>query len=88
MNELFQLAIASDDPNCRTTGVEQMTGSLDHPMQDHGKAQLGSYRGVGAQQPAQPALDGEHITRPVTEFLQQDDQLQPPHLRELQTSSG
>jgi hypothetical protein len=35
VDERFELAIASDDPDRRIAGVEQITGRLSHATQDY-----------------------------------------------------
>jgi len=88
VDERFELAIASDDPDRRITGIEQVTGRLNYAVQDHRKTQICGHGRIGTQQPPQTTLDTKHSTRPITMLLQQEIQLQPSHLGELQGLPG
>jgi hypothetical protein len=88
VDKRFELAIASDAPDRRIAGIEQITGRLGHATQDHRKTQICSYGRIGTQQPPQTTLDAKHITRPIAKLPQQEIQLQSSHPGELQTFPG
>ena len=84
MHELLKLPVAAEHAERRVPGAEKVPGGADDLPQHHRQAQVARYQGIGAQQPAQPPLRGQHVAGPVHQLHQQLIQLQPRHIGKAQ----
>ena len=84
VHELFQLPVTAQHAERRVPGTDQLPGRPHDLPQHHRQAQLAGYQGIGAQQPAQPPLGGQHVIGAVYQLHQQLIQFQPRHVRETQ----
>ena len=87
MHELLKLPVAAEHAERRVPGAEQIPGGADDLPQHHRQVQLARDQGIGAQQPPQPPLRGQHVARPVHQLHQQLIQLQPRHIGKGQPAS-
>jgi hypothetical protein len=74
-------------PQVRLPGAEKIPGRLHDLPQHHWQAQIPGYQRIRAQQPAQLALRGQHVTGPVDQLHQQLIQFQQRHVREIRPAS-
>ena len=84
VHELLKLPVAAEHAERRVPGTEKIPGRADDLPQHHRQAQVAGYQGIGAQQPAQPPLRGQHVAGPVHQLHQQLLQLQPRHVGKAQ----
>jgi hypothetical protein len=87
VHELFQLSVTAEHAECRVPGTDKVPRRRHDLPQHHRQAQLAGYQGIGAQQPAQPPLGGQHIIGAVYQLHQQLIQLQPWYVRKTQPAS-
>ena len=86
VDELGQIPVRADHPQRRVARTDQLPGRLRDPAQHHRQGQITGDHLGGPQQPAQPALGGHHLLRPLHQLPQQLVQLQPRQIRERQRS--
>ena len=84
VHELFQLPVTAEHAERRVPGTDKVPGRRHDLPQHHRQAQLAGYQGIGAQQPAQPPLGGQHVIGAVYQLHQQLIQFQPRYVRKTQ----
>jgi hypothetical protein len=84
VHELFQLSVTAQHAERRIPGTDKVPGRRHDLPQHYRQAQLPGHEGIGAQQPAQPPLGGQHVIGAVYQLHQQLIQLQPRYVRETQ----
>ena len=86
VHELFQLPVTAEHAERRVPGTDKVPGRPHDLPQHHRQAQLPGHQGIGAQQPAQPPLGGQHVIGAVYQLHQQLIQLQPRYVRKTQSA--
>jgi hypothetical protein len=88
VHELFEFPIPAEDAERRVPGTQKVPGRPYDLAQHDWEAQLAGHQSIGAQQPAQPSLTGQHVISAVHELHEQLIQFEPGHVRETQSPSG
>ncbi len=88
LQKLFEFPIPAEHAERCVPGTQKVPGRPDDLAQHDWEAQLAGHQSIGAQQPAQPSLTGQHVISAVGELREQLIQFEPGHVGKTQSPGG
>ena len=88
VHKLFEFPIPAEHAERCVPGTQKVPGRPHDLAQHDWEAQLAGHQSIGAQQPAQPSLTGQHVISAVHELHEQLIQFEPGHVRKAQSPGG